>query len=111
MPCASHLKLCNTAFNCCGAERLRSWPGRYMSRKSRQQGDMDGAWRLGRMARLISTVCIILGTIIIVGAYTSSTRPGRGLRPQAEWSRGRSATSILPSEQHGGVETRRGEGG
>ncbi|XP_059573026.1 trafficking regulator of GLUT4 1 [Alligator mississippiensis] len=37
-----------------------------MSRNSRQQGDVDGAWRLGRMARLISTVCIILGTIIIV---------------------------------------------
>uniref|UniRef100_A0A8C4V450 Trafficking regulator of GLUT4 (SLC2A4) 1 n=1 Tax=Falco tinnunculus TaxID=100819 RepID=A0A8C4V450_FALTI len=37
-----------------------------MSRNSGQQGDMDGARRLGRMARLLSIVSIILGTIIIV---------------------------------------------
>ncbi|KAK4812189.1 hypothetical protein QYF61_009081 [Mycteria americana] len=36
------------------------------SRNSGQQGDMDGARRLGRMARLLSIVSIILGTIIIV---------------------------------------------
>ncbi|NXN55355.1 TUSC5 protein, partial [Rynchops niger] len=36
------------------------------SRNSGQQGDMDGARRLGRMARLLSIVSIVLGTIIIV---------------------------------------------
>uniref|UniRef100_A0A8C3NFR7 Uncharacterized protein n=1 Tax=Geospiza parvula TaxID=87175 RepID=A0A8C3NFR7_GEOPR len=37
-----------------------------MSRNSGQQGDTDGARRLGRMARLLSIVSIVLGTIIIV---------------------------------------------
>ncbi|KAM6315667.1 trafficking regulator of GLUT4 1 [Podargus strigoides] len=37
-----------------------------MSRNSGQQGDLDGARRLGRMARLLSIVSIVLGTIIIV---------------------------------------------
>uniref|UniRef100_A0A8C4P319 TUSC5 protein n=1 Tax=Dromaius novaehollandiae TaxID=8790 RepID=A0A8C4P319_DRONO len=37
----------------------------HQSRNSGQQGDMDGARRLGRMARLLSIVSIILGTIII----------------------------------------------
>ncbi|XP_069729916.1 trafficking regulator of GLUT4 1 [Phaenicophaeus curvirostris] len=37
-----------------------------MSRNSGQQGDLDGARRLGRMARLLSVVSIVLGTIIIV---------------------------------------------
>ncbi|NXP10169.1 PRRT2 protein, partial [Thinocorus orbignyianus] len=36
------------------------------SRNSGQQGDVDGARRLGRMARLLSVVSIVLGTIIIV---------------------------------------------
>lgn len=36
------------------------------SRNSGQQGDTDGARRLGRMARLLSIVSIVLGTIIIV---------------------------------------------
>ncbi|XP_038231539.1 trafficking regulator of GLUT4 1 [Dermochelys coriacea] len=37
-----------------------------MSRNSGQQGDMDGARRLGRMARLLSIVSIGLGFLIIV---------------------------------------------
>ncbi|CAM5164576.1 unnamed protein product [Eretmochelys imbricata] len=37
-----------------------------MSRNSGQQGDMDGARRLGRMARLLSIVSIVLGLLIIV---------------------------------------------
>uniref|UniRef100_A0A8C9N395 Uncharacterized protein n=1 Tax=Serinus canaria TaxID=9135 RepID=A0A8C9N395_SERCA len=37
-----------------------------VSRNSGQQGDTDGARRLGRMARLLSIVSIVLGTIIIV---------------------------------------------
>uniref|UniRef100_A0A8B9PLE9 Trafficking regulator of GLUT4 (SLC2A4) 1 n=1 Tax=Apteryx owenii TaxID=8824 RepID=A0A8B9PLE9_APTOW len=45
-----------------------------MSRNSGQQGDMDGARRLGRMARLLSTVSIILGTIIIVLYVSLSVR-------------------------------------
>uniref|UniRef100_A0A8C0B3T8 Uncharacterized protein n=1 Tax=Buteo japonicus TaxID=224669 RepID=A0A8C0B3T8_9AVES len=44
------------------------------SRNSGQQGDMDGARRLGRMARLLSIVSIILGTIIIV-LYISLMHP------------------------------------
>ncbi|XP_067421978.1 trafficking regulator of GLUT4 1 [Emydura macquarii macquarii] len=37
-----------------------------MSRNSVQQGDVDGARRLGRMARLLSIVSIVLGILIIV---------------------------------------------
>lgn len=37
-----------------------------MSRNSLQQGDADGARRLGRMARLLSVVSIVLGLLIIV---------------------------------------------
>ncbi|XP_069082374.1 trafficking regulator of GLUT4 1-like [Pleurodeles waltl] len=37
-----------------------------MSRNSLQQGDADGARRLGRMARLLSVVSIVLGLVIIV---------------------------------------------
>ncbi|KAI7800788.1 trafficking regulator of GLUT4 1 [Triplophysa rosa] len=37
-----------------------------MSRNSLQQGDMDGARRLGRLARLLSCFSIILGLLIII---------------------------------------------
>ncbi|XP_070826426.1 trafficking regulator of GLUT4 1 [Chaetodon trifascialis] len=37
-----------------------------MSRNSLQVGDIDGARRLGRLARLLSIVSIILGVVIIV---------------------------------------------
>ncbi|NXT24646.1 TUSC5 protein, partial [Syrrhaptes paradoxus] len=45
-----------------------------MSRNSGQQGDLDGARRLGRMARLLSIVSMILGTIIIVLYISLSVR-------------------------------------
>ncbi|XP_008826963.1 trafficking regulator of GLUT4 1 [Nannospalax galili] len=41
-----------------------------MSRSSVQQGDLDGARRLGRLARLLSISFIILGIIIIIVAVT-----------------------------------------
>ncbi|XP_037349804.1 trafficking regulator of GLUT4 1 [Talpa occidentalis] len=41
-----------------------------MSRSSVQQGDLDGARRLGRLARLLSITFIIMGIIIIVVAVT-----------------------------------------
>ncbi|NXB07464.1 TUSC5 protein, partial [Cnemophilus loriae] len=44
------------------------------SRNSGQQGDTDGARRLGRMARLLSIVSIVLGTIIIVLYISLSIR-------------------------------------
>uniref|UniRef100_A0A803YFC3 Uncharacterized protein n=1 Tax=Meleagris gallopavo TaxID=9103 RepID=A0A803YFC3_MELGA len=44
------------------------------SRNSGQQGDVDGARRLGRMARLLSIVSIVLGTIIIVLYVSLSVR-------------------------------------
>ncbi|XP_063002698.1 trafficking regulator of GLUT4 1 [Elgaria multicarinata webbii] len=37
-----------------------------MSRNSHQQGDVDGAKRLGRVARFLSILSIVLGTLIIV---------------------------------------------
>ncbi|XP_078080967.1 trafficking regulator of GLUT4 1 [Mustelus asterias] len=37
-----------------------------MSRNSLQQGDRDGARRLGRLARLLSIVAIVLGALIII---------------------------------------------
>ncbi|XP_057630998.1 trafficking regulator of GLUT4 1 isoform X1 [Chionomys nivalis] len=40
------------------------------SRSSVQQGDMDGARRLGRLARLLSITFIILGIVIIIVAVT-----------------------------------------
>ncbi|XP_051013956.1 trafficking regulator of GLUT4 1 [Acomys russatus] len=41
-----------------------------MSRSSGQQGDLDGARRLGRLARLMSITFIILGIVIIIVAVT-----------------------------------------
>ncbi|KAG8520110.1 Trafficking regulator of GLUT4 1 [Galemys pyrenaicus] len=41
-----------------------------MSRSSVQQGDLDGARRLGRLARLLSITFIVMGVIIIVVAVT-----------------------------------------
>ncbi|ELK01880.1 Tumor suppressor candidate 5 like protein [Pteropus alecto] len=41
-----------------------------MSRSSVQQGDVDGARRLGRLARLLSIIFIIMGIIIIIVATT-----------------------------------------
>ncbi|XP_010864303.3 trafficking regulator of GLUT4 1 isoform X2 [Esox lucius] len=43
-----------------------------MSRNSLQSGDMDGAKRLGKLARLLSVVSIILGVLIIVVFVTVS---------------------------------------
>lgn len=42
----------------------------FQSRHSLQNGDVDGARRLGRLARLLSVVSIILGLLIII-IYTS----------------------------------------
>ncbi|XP_021567034.1 tumor suppressor candidate 5 [Carlito syrichta] len=41
-----------------------------MSRSSLQQGDRDGARRLGRLARLLSITLITLGIVIIIVALT-----------------------------------------
>ncbi|KAM5216175.1 trafficking regulator of GLUT4 1 [Hipposideros larvatus] len=41
-----------------------------MSRSSVQQGDLDGARRLGRLARMLSITFIIMGIIIIIVATT-----------------------------------------
>lgn len=46
------------------------------SRNSLQQGDIDGARRLGRLARLLSIVAIVLGlvAIIVYTVVTGNTR-------------------------------------
>ncbi|GAB1296481.1 Trafficking regulator of GLUT4 1 [Apodemus speciosus] len=52
-----------------------------MSRSSVQQGDLDGARRLGRLARLLSITFIILGIVIIIVAVTvnfTAFRSNRG---------------------------------
>ncbi|EQB78277.1 hypothetical protein CB1_000765112 [Camelus ferus] len=41
-----------------------------MSRSSVQQGDLDGARRLGRLARMLSITFIIMGIVIIIVAVT-----------------------------------------
>ncbi|CAL8373331.1 trafficking regulator of GLUT4 1 [Gadus morhua] len=43
-----------------------------MSRNSLQSGDVDGAKRLGKLARLLSIVSIILG-IVVIAVYVSVT--------------------------------------
>uniref|UniRef100_A0A8C9V413 Trafficking regulator of GLUT4 (SLC2A4) 1/pseudo n=1 Tax=Scleropages formosus TaxID=113540 RepID=A0A8C9V413_SCLFO len=43
-----------------------------MSRNSMQQGDVDGAKRLGRLSRLLSIVSIVLGLVILI-VYTIVT--------------------------------------
>ncbi|CAL8335176.1 unnamed protein product [Boreogadus saida] len=45
---------------------------RAMSRNSLQSGDVDGAKRLGKLARLLSIVSIILG-IVVIAVYVSVT--------------------------------------
>ncbi|KAJ8257167.1 hypothetical protein COCON_G00193190 [Conger conger] len=47
-----------------------------MSRNSLQQGDVDGAKRLGRLARLLSIVSIVLGLLIII-IYSVVTAMGK----------------------------------
>lgn len=49
---------------------LRSAALSLQSRSSVQQGDVDGARRLGRLARLLSITFIVMGIIIIVVAMT-----------------------------------------
>ncbi|KAM8853669.1 LOW QUALITY PROTEIN: trafficking regulator of GLUT4 1 [Synchiropus picturatus] len=43
-----------------------------MSRNSLQAGDVDGARRLGRLARLLSIVSVVLGLVIIVVSISVS---------------------------------------
>ena len=53
-------------------------PGAFVflqSRNSLQSGDMDGARRLGKLARLLSIVSIVLGVVITV-IYVSVTSKG-----------------------------------
>uniref|UniRef100_A0A4X2KMN1 Trafficking regulator of GLUT4 (SLC2A4) 1/pseudo n=1 Tax=Vombatus ursinus TaxID=29139 RepID=A0A4X2KMN1_VOMUR len=54
-----------------------------MSRGSVQQGDLDGARRLGRLARMLSIVCIVLGILIIV-IYVSVNFTGKP--PKGWWT-------------------------
>lgn len=49
---------------------LRSATFSLQSRSSVQQGDLDGARRLGRLARMLSITFIIMGIIIIIVATT-----------------------------------------
>ncbi|KAM8944390.1 trafficking regulator of GLUT4 1 [Lycaon pictus] len=54
-----------------------------MSRSSVQQGDLDGARRLGRLARLLSITFIIMGIIIIIVAMTvnfTGEAPSQGVK-------------------------------
>lgn len=48
-----------------------------------QQGDLDGARRLGRLARLLSITFIVLGIVIIIVAVTVNFtgEAGGGGRP------------------------------
>ncbi|XP_069766633.1 trafficking regulator of GLUT4 1 [Narcine bancroftii] len=48
-----------------------------MSRNSLQQGDTDGARRLGHLARLLSIIAIVLGTLIII-TYCVINYAGKG---------------------------------
>ncbi|XP_056330294.1 trafficking regulator of GLUT4 1 [Danio aesculapii] len=50
-----------------------------MSRNSLQQGDMDGARRLGRLARLLSCVAIIVGLLSII-IYVVVAVTGKGAK-------------------------------
>ncbi|XP_007520534.2 trafficking regulator of GLUT4 1 isoform X2 [Erinaceus europaeus] len=52
-----------------------------MSRSSVQQGDIDGARRLGRLARLLSITFIIMGIVIIVVAVTVNLAGNKILNP------------------------------
>lgn len=53
-----------------GTAYLRSATLSLQSRSSVQQGDVDGARRLGRLARMLSITFIIMGVVIIVVAVT-----------------------------------------
>lgn len=53
------------------------------SRSSVQQGDLDGARRLGRLARMLSITFIVMGIVIILVAVTvnfagEAQSPGQG---------------------------------
>ncbi|XP_060058432.1 trafficking regulator of GLUT4 1 isoform X1 [Erinaceus europaeus] len=55
-----------------------------MSRSSVQQGDIDGARRLGRLARLLSITFIIMGIVIIVVAVTVNLAGEAGCRERSK---------------------------
>ncbi|XP_023586772.1 trafficking regulator of GLUT4 1 [Trichechus manatus latirostris] len=63
-----------------------------MSRGSVQQGDLDGARRLGHLARLLSITFIILGIVIIIVAVTvnftgeTHTCTGPGVPSSSPWA-------------------------
>uniref|UniRef100_A0A674ICI2 Trafficking regulator of GLUT4 (SLC2A4) 1/pseudo n=1 Tax=Terrapene triunguis TaxID=2587831 RepID=A0A674ICI2_9SAUR len=69
-----------------------------MSRNSGQQGDLDGARRLGRMARLLSIVSIVLGILIIV-LYCSLNFTGNASSSLATMAPPRLVPSSTP-EKH-----------
>lgn len=58
------------------------------SRSSVQQGDLDGARRLGRLARMLSITFIVMGIVIILVAVTVNFA-GEAQSPGQGWRRGR----------------------
>ncbi|KAJ6657323.1 hypothetical protein lerEdw1_002690 [Lerista edwardsae] len=64
-----------------------------MSKNSNQQGDVDGARRLGRVARFLSILSIVLGIIIIVICSVNLA----GQLPKTMNKVGKEVCSLLPS--------------
>lgn len=63
------------------------------SRSSVQQGDVDGARRLGRLARMLSITFIVLGIIIIVVATTVNFA-GEARHTHSSWLGVRTAKGV-----------------
>lgn len=63
-----------------------------------QQGDLDGARRLGRLARLLSITFIILGIVIIIVAVTVNFT-GEAQREPRGRGGGEGAAVAFPSGQ------------
>ncbi|XP_057572225.1 trafficking regulator of GLUT4 1 isoform X2 [Hippopotamus amphibius kiboko] len=67
-----------------------------MSRSSVQQGDLDGARRLGRLARMLSITFITMGTVIIIVAVTVNFAGNQNPPPQKRTRRPCALSSVLP---------------
>ncbi|XP_023577597.1 proline-rich transmembrane protein 2 isoform X3 [Octodon degus] len=58
-----------------------------MSRNSLQQGDVDGAQRLGRVAKLLSIVALVGGVLIIIASCVINLGASTGAEPPAPFLR------------------------
>ncbi|XP_037591039.1 proline-rich transmembrane protein 2 isoform X1 [Cebus imitator] len=72
-----------------------------MSRNSLQQGDVDGAQRLGRVAKLLSIVALVGGVLIIIASCVINLGGRRAGKPGLVWGLLRGWRAPVPNARRG----------